>query len=176
MKNIKTIGFLGLIMLITIITISALTNKDKQAEIISTNYKDIRHYGLLEFTNMDLGVIGYFPTQRHWKQIDENIELVPVDSLRYIDSLDINKISDTLFVKVYNQNYAYQCKNIYSVAENSDKKTDTLKIYNIYFDLKMKDIIEDAEKFRTKDFTVNYIIKHDIDNVDKRIIINKNYR
>lgn len=39
----------------------------------------------------------------------------------------------------------------------------------------MKDIIADAQTFRTEDVVVNFIVNQNIDNVDKRIIINKNY-
>jgi hypothetical protein len=49
-------------------------------------------------------------------------------------------------------------------------------IYHIDFNLKVKDIIADAQTFRTKDFVANFIVKQNIDNVDKRIVINKNYR
>ena len=143
---------------------------------ISESYKDISLFGLKEFINMDLGLIGYFPTKKHWRQISSNIKLVPIDSLRYIDSLDINKLADTLYIKVYSQNYAYQSKNTYKIAKNSNKSTDTLMIFNIDIDFKMKDIIPDDRTFRIKDFAVDYIFKQNIDNIDKRIIINKTYR
>ncbi|GAO31020.1 hypothetical protein JCM15548_13352 [Geofilum rubicundum JCM 15548] len=49
-------------------------------------------------------------------------------------------------------------------------------IFNINFNLEMKDIISDSETFRAKDFTTNYIVKYNIDEMDKRIIIDKNFR
>jgi hypothetical protein len=81
MKKSKIIGTIGLCILIVIITISAQSGKIKEKERISKNFKDIRHFGLKEFTNMDLGLIAYFPKKKHWRQISENIKLVPVDSL-----------------------------------------------------------------------------------------------
>jgi len=176
MKKFITIGLAILIVAISVIAISAKSTRNDENEKISKNYKDISQYGLKDFTNMDLRVIGYFPTKKHWEKIDKNIEIVPVDSLRYIDSLDIAQIVDTFFVKVYSQNYAYQSTNVYSIAKNKNKSTDTLMIYHIDFNLKMKDIIADAQTFRTKDFVANFTVKQNIDNVDKRIVINKNYR
>jgi hypothetical protein len=176
MRKFKIFGITIITVAISVIAISAKSTRNDKNEKISKNYKDISQYDLKDFINMDLGVIGYFPTKKHWKKIDKNIETVPVDSLRYIDSLDIAQIVDTLFVKVYSQNYAYQSTNVYSIAKNKNKSTDKLMIYNIDINLKMKDIIADAQTFRTKDFVVNFIVKQNIDTVDKRIIINKNYR
>ena len=85
---------------------------------LGRSYKDISFFGINEFTNMDLGVIGYFPTQKHWNQISKNVKLLPVDSLRYIDSLDVKRVADTLFVKMYTQNYAYQSQNTYKISKN----------------------------------------------------------
>jgi len=39
----------------------------------------------------------------------------------------------------------------------------------------MKDIIVDTRSFRIKNFSVDYIVKQNIPNVDKRIIINKKF-
>ena len=168
-------GLVILTIAISVIAISAKSTRDEKNKKISSSYKNISQYNLKDFTNMDLGIIGYFPTKKHWKQIDKNIETVPVNSLRYIDSLDIAQIQDTLFVKVYSQNYAYQSSNVYSIAKNKNKSTDTLMIYHINFDLKIKDIISEASTFRSKDFVPDFTIKQNIDNIDKRIIINKNY-
>jgi hypothetical protein len=176
MRKFKIFRIAILIVAISVIAISAKTTRNDRNEKISNNYKDISQYSLKDFTNMDLGVLSYFPTKRHWKKIDKNIETVPVDSFRYIDSLDIAQIADTLFVKVYSQNYAYQSTNVYSIAKNKNKSTDTLMIYHIDFNLKMKDIIADAQTFRTEDFVLDFIVNQNIDSVDKRIIINKNYR
>ena len=174
MRKYKIFGIIILIIVISVFAKSEKITRNDKNEKISKNYTDISHYGIKDFTNMDLGVIGCFPTMKHCKKIDKNIETIPVDSLRYIDSLDIIHISDTLFIKVYSQNYAYQSTNMYSIAKN--KSTDTLMIYHIDFNLKMKDIIADAQTFRTKDFEVNFTVKQNTDSVDKRIIINKNYR
>ncbi|WP_062126659.1 hypothetical protein [Geofilum rubicundum] len=171
----KTIGILALLTVITVISIYAKSSNDNK-EKIGKNFKNISHYGQRDFINMDLGVIGYFPSNTDWENIDKKMEIIPLDSLRYIDSLDIKKIADTLYIKVYSQNHVYQSQNVYSIAENSNTSTDTLMIFNINFNLEMKDIISDSETFRAKDFTTNYIVKYNIDEMDKRIIIDKNFR
>lgn len=135
MRKSKIFGIFILLLAISFIAIAAKTTRNDKNEKISKNYKDISQYGLKDFINMDLEVIGYFPTKKHWKKIDKNIETVPVDSFRYIDSLDIVQVEDTLFVKVYSQNYAYQSSNVYSILKNRNKSTDTLMIYHIDFNL-----------------------------------------
>jgi len=89
--------------------------------------------------------------------------------------LDIHKLIDTLYVKIYSQNYVYQSSNTYKIAKNTNKSTDSLLIFNFNVDLRMKDIIVDTRSFRIKNFSVNYIVKQNIPNVDKRIIINKKF-
>ena len=173
MNKLKIYTLIGLFMLVFIVLISAQSVKDN--EKICKSYKDIGDFGLSEFVNMDLGVIGYFPKKEDWLKISENIKSVPLDSVRYIDSLDINNIADTLYVKIYSQNYAYQSSNTYKIAKNTNISTDTLMIFNFDVDFRMKDITAVAESFRIKNFTVDYITKQDINNIDKRIIINKNY-
>lgn len=125
--------------------------------------------------DMDLRLIGYFPKKKQWNQIFEQIRKVSIDSLRYIDSLDVSHLKDTLYVKIYTQNYLYQSKNVYTIAKDAKNLTDSLKIYNVYVDLKMKDFIEDSETFRIKDYTLNYVYKQNIDKIDRRIIFNKIY-
>lgn len=176
MNNSRKIVLTGLIFVINILATSSQDVRLQNNETISEGYKNISYYGLNEFINMDLGLIGYFPTIKHWTRISDSIKRIPIDSLRYIDSLDINNVADTMYVKVYSQNYAYQSRNIYKIAKNGSKSTDTLMIYHFTIDLKMKDIIADAETFRTKNFSIDFITKQNIENIDKRIVINKNYR
>ncbi len=156
MKKLRIIDILGLCIITTVLTISTKSIKADDRESISNRYKDIRHYGTKEFINMDLGIIGYFPTKNHWSKISKSIRIVPIDSLRYIDSLDINKLADTLYVKIYSQNYICHSRNTYKITRNTNKSIDTLMIYNIDVDLKMKAIIADAETFRVNNFTIGY--------------------
>lgn len=175
MRKLKVIGLSGLLIVTTLIAISAKQKNIKKSGH-SHSYKDISHYGVMDFVNMDLGVIGYFPNKKDWRQIEKKIVHVPIDSLRYIDSLDISKIADTLLVKFYSQNYAYQSENVYKIAKNTNKATDTLMVFHFNYNVKMKDSISSAETFRTKDFTMSYDVKQNIEDVDKRIILNKSYR
>jgi hypothetical protein len=173
MKKITILKVVGLLSITFIVLISAQSINDN--EKIGKSYKDISSFGLNQFINMDLGLIGYFPKKEDWSQIDKKIKLVPIDSLRYIDSLDIHKLVDTLYVKIYSQNYAYQSSNTYKIAKNRNKSTDSLMIFNFNVDLRMKDIVVDTRSFRIKNFSVDYVVKQNIPNVDKRIIINKKF-
>jgi hypothetical protein len=167
----KIITAIGLFVATFIVLVSAQSGNEN----ISKGYKDISDYGLNGFVNMDLGLIAYFPKKQDWTRIAEKIKSVPLDSLRYIDSLDIHYLADTMYVKVYSQNYANQSSNTYKIAKNTNKSTDTLMIFNFKVDFKMKDIIADARSFRVKNFTADYITKQNVSNIDKRIIINKKY-
>lgn len=155
-------------------TFIVLTSVQSGNERISKNYKNISYMGLKGFVDMDLRLIAFFPKEQDWIQISKNIESVPIDSLRYIDSLDINYLADTLYVKVYSQNYAYQSSNTYKIAKDTNKSTDDLMILNFKIDYKMKDIIADARSFRVQNFSVDFITKLNVGNIDKRIVINKN--
>lgn len=174
MKRIKLFIVFGLFVITFIVLVSAKSGNEN--EKICKSYKDISSFGVSDFINMDLGIIAYFPTEQDWKQIGNKIKFVPLDSLRYIDSLDIHRLADTLYVKIYSQNYAYQSSNTYKIAMNTNKSTDTLMIFKFEFDFKIKDIIADVRSFRVKNFTVNYITEQNVINIDKRILINKNYR
>ena len=77
---------------------------------------------------------------------------------------------------MYTQNYAYQSQNTYKISKNTDNKTDTLMIFDIQVDLEMKSHVDDAETFRRKDYTVDYVVKQISDKFDKRIVIKKNYQ
>jgi len=176
MKKLKFTALLGLGLIMVFSTISAQSVKKNEAKEVADSYKNISQYGLKQFVNMDLGIISYFPTKKDWRKISKQIELVPVDSLRYIDSLDVSRTSDTISVKIYSQNYAYYSQNSYKIARNTDHSTDTLMIFHMNVDFKIKRDVEDARTFRTGNYTIDYGTKQHIDNVDQRIILTKNFR
>lgn len=175
MKKSIMLSLTGFCLLVAIFTTSAQSNKVNNDVSTRNSYRNISRISLKEFMDMDLRLIGYFPKKKQWNQIFEQIRKVSIDSLRYIDSLDVSHLKDTLYVKIYTQNYLYQSKNVYTIAKDAKNLTDSLKIYNVYVDLKMKDFIEDSETFRIKDYTLNYVYKQNIDKIDRRIIFNKIY-
>lgn len=160
-------------LFIAIQSTCAQTGGDSQ---VGNYYKDISNFNMKDFINMDLGLLAYLPTKKHWNHISKNIKLIPIDSLRYIDSLDIRKQADTLYVKMYTQNYLYRCQNVYEISKNTKRKTDTLMISNILIDFKIKEFIDYADTFRKKDYTVDFVIKQNSDKFNKRIIIHKDFR
>ena len=175
MKKSTSIVLVAFCLFVAMCKTSAQADKVKNYESTRNSYKDISHINLNEFMDMDSRLIGHFPKQEQWNQIFEQIKNIPIDSLRYVDSLDVSQLGDSLYVKVYTQNYAYQSKNVYTIAKDAKNLTDSLKIYNIHIDIAMKDFIHDSETFRTKDYTLNYIYKENIDKIDRRIIFNKIY-
>lgn len=141
------------------------------------HYKNISGFDLRDFINMDQGLMGYLPKKSDFDNALTRLKLVPIDSLRYIDSLDIETNStDTLIVKVYSQNYAYASQNSYKIGKNKNPDSDTLMIYNINVDLKIKPIIENAETFRMKDFRLT-VSEQPLENVrsGQRILFTKDF-
>lgn len=175
MKKSTRKVLVGFCLFVAIFQTSAQANKVESYESTRNSYKNISRINLNEFMDMDFRLIGYFPKKEQWNKIFEQIKNVPIDSLRYVDSLDVSQLGDSMYVKVYTQNYAYQSKNVYTIAKDAKNLTDSLKIYNIHIDIAMKDFIHDSETFRTKDYTLNYVYKQNIDKIDRRIIFNKIY-
>ena len=123
------IVLVGFCLFIITFKTSAQADKVKNYESTSNSYKNISRIGLNEFMDMDFSLIGYFPKKEQCNQISEQIRNIPIDSLRYVDSLDVSQLGDSLYMKVYTQNYLYQSKHVYTIAKDVKNLTDTLKIY-----------------------------------------------
>ncbi len=136
---------------------------------------DLRANGPKDILQNDMDLLGYFPTRKDWKKISKQISAVPAEALRYVDSMDIRKRSDTLLVQIYSQNFAYTSGNIYKLTRAADRTSDTLKIYNVKFDMRMKSNIDNIETFRTGDLTVVPHIKQ-LPGKTKRIVFDKSFR
>jgi hypothetical protein len=165
-----------LLLFVTFSHVGLSQSQGAAKKALATSYKDISHFGLAEFVQMDFDMIGHFSTQEDWNNISESIKAVPVDLLRYIDSLDVVKLADSLFVKIYTQNYAYQSQNTYTIISNPKGTTDSLTMVYMQVELKMKDDVDDLETFRRKNYRVDYILKQNSGEADKRMVINKIYQ
>lgn len=161
------------ILATTVVVLVAATHETNNR--VCTKYTDISAYGVNQFIAMDLELIANFPTRDDWTNIEERITTVAPDSLRYIDSLDISTIADTLYVKIYSQNYAYRSSNTYTIAKNKNQSTDTLMIFNMDVDFKIKENVDDARDFRINNYTIEYIPRQKKSNTDKRIIFHKKF-
>jgi hypothetical protein len=140
-----------------------------------SNYRDISNYGLKDFIAMDNEILKAFKTKDKFKNAIKSIRSIPNESFRYIDSIDIRRIQDSMIIKVYSQNYLYRSQNSYRIGANRDESNDTLMIYNIGIDFKIKSYIDDAEGFRNYEYNLAFTDKtlNDKSNT-QRIIINKN--
>ena len=72
MKKNTILKVVGLLSITFIGLISAQSINDN--EKIGKSYKDISSFGLNQFVNMDLGLIGYFPKKEDWRLINEKIK------------------------------------------------------------------------------------------------------
>lgn len=125
--------------------------------------------------DIDLKIIQFFPTFSDYKNIDVRLKSVPKEYIRYIDSLDYFLLKkDTLVVKLYSQDYAYQSKNSYKLAITQTDKKNNLTLFNLYYDIKIKPKIEDFEIFEKHQFDFTIIKKHILGKRKiERIIISK---
>jgi hypothetical protein len=162
-----------------IINSSINTSKDIFSfmnNVSNHNYKENNSMGLKDFVNLDLKLIGGFPTQEDWQKLSDKYKSIPQEKIRYIDSLDYYYKNDTLNVKVYTQNYLYQSKNTYYIVKNKKRTTDTLTICNFHINLKMKKKIADALNYRSTKFYSQYHIEKEIKKGINRIKFHKNFK
>ncbi len=172
MKKNKLAIVLGMLVTTVVLLVAATPETNNR---VCTKYTDISSFGVNQFIAMDLELIANFPKRDDWRNIEKRITTVAPDSLRYIDSLDISTIADTLYVKIYSQNYAYRSSNTYTIAKNKNQSTDTLMIFNMGVDFKMKENVDDARDFRINNYTLEYLPKQKLSDADKRIVFHKTF-
>jgi hypothetical protein len=168
-------------ILLTIISISLHAQPNEHSPMDSLLKKfgqEKLNTGLPNLMDVDSRIIHSMPTIPDYKNINARINELPNDYIRLLDSVDYFMIGkDTLIVKVYTQNYAYQSRNSYKLGVKKQSNNDSLRLYNIFYDMKMKAIIEDYPNFMNRQFEYKIFVK-EIDDIKttKRIIITKNYR
>lgn len=134
---------------------------------------------LSNLMDIDLKIISSMPTRSDYKRIAEIISGLPRNTLGFIDSIDyfFLKKGDTLFVKIYTQDYAYQSRNCYGLGLEKYIKNDTLVLQKVYYDMKMKSIIEEYQAFNNRNFDYRIIEKRvrNTNGNTNRILISKTY-
>jgi len=161
----------GLMIVMVIYAMGTVASNDR----VCTHYTDISSFGVNQFIAMDVELMANFPMRDDWENIEDRIKTVAPDSLRYIDSLDITYLADTVFVKMYSQNYAYRSSNTYQLTKNNHPSTDTLMIFKMDVDFRMKEFVDEAGSFRISNYSVEYRLKQNLPDIDKRIIFHKNF-
>jgi hypothetical protein len=134
---------------------------------IDTTFKESLNFGLNGFMYLDRVILASMPTLKHYRKIKAVLKDLPKDHVRFIDSIDYYiSPSDTVNLKVYSQNYAYQSSNSYSLWNNKESLDGLLVLNkNINVNLQMKTVIEDVESYRNAHF--------DIDVTERKLNINK---
>jgi len=169
---------IGLVMLIISISLNAQDINTPMKTLIKMS-KGRGSNDLSNLMDIDLKLICSMPTKSDYKKLSEIITGLPRNDLRLIDSIDYSNIKkrDTLFVTIYSQNYAYQSRNCYRLGLEKNVKNDTLLLYNVYYNMKEKSIIEDYPVFNNRKFDYRIIEKKVKNNKGKtiRIILAKTY-
>jgi len=167
-------------ILLTMISISlnAQTNFHSPTDSLLKKFgQEKPNTGLSDLMDVDSRIIHSMPTIHDYKKINARINELSNNYIRLLDSVDYYMIGkDTLIVKVYSQNYAYQSRNSYKLGISKQSNNDSLMLYNTFYEMKMKSIIEDYPNFMNRQFEYNIIVKENVDvKKTKRVIITKNY-
>ncbi len=124
-----------------------------QAQLKLEDLSDKKDLGLLQ--RLDLNIISLVPTVDEYKNFKETIKNLPLEYIKYVDSVDYSKFNkEQCYIQIYSQDRVYRSKNSYEIKKNQDN--DSLLVTNIQLDMKMKDYIIDFEKYN--DLKVEYDI------------------
>ena len=115
-----------------------------QAQLKLEDLSDENDIGLLQ--RIDLNIVSLVPTVDEYKNFKEIIKNLPLDYIKYVDSVDYSKFNKELSViQIYSQNRVYRSKNSYEIKKNQNN--DSLLVSHIQLDMKMKDYIIDYEEY-----------------------------
>ena len=174
MRKTKPLGIVSLSALL-ILLFAAFTKQSRTEPINKTDNNLILDISD-DLFKTDMQFLTHLPTASHWSNIEQSVKRVPINYLRNLDSIDIHQQKDTLFVKIYSQNHANTSKCTYKLTLNSTEQTDSLYLKNFYIDYRLKEYIDHKTSFRAGDFTVDYRIKRNLKDLDKRIIFDKDFK
>jgi hypothetical protein len=159
------------------ISINAQTNIHSPMDSLLNKFGQKKlNTGLPDLMDVDLRIIHSMPSIHDYKSINARIKELSNDYIRLLDSVDYFRIGDdSLVVKIYSQNYAYQSRNSYKLGITNNN--DSLKLYYIFYDMKMKSIIDEYPVFMSRQFVFSIEDKEmGDDRKVHRMIIKKNYR
>jgi hypothetical protein len=166
-----------LLAMIFSINLKAQDTKTPLSKLIDQS-RESKSNELSNLQGIDLKVISSIPTKRDYKMLFEKITSLSRDEIRCIDSIDYShsKNNDSIIIKIYSQDYAYRSNNCYKLGLNNKIQNDSLSVYNVCYDMKMKSIIEDYSLFKEREFKYRIIKKRvgDNHNID-RIVLLKAY-
>ena len=142
-----------------------------QAQLKLEDLSDKKDLGLLQ--RLDLNIVSLVPTVDEYKDFNEKIKNLPLEYIKYVDSVDYSKFNKELsFIQIYSQDRVYRSKNSYEIKKNQNN--DSLLVTNIQLDMKMKDYIIDFEKYNNLEVEYDIIVKKvKTDTKINRIIFSK---
>jgi hypothetical protein len=168
---------IGLVALIISISLNAQDINTPMKKLIEKT-QGSENNSLSSLMDVDLKIICSMPAKNDYKKISQIITGLSNNYIKSIDSIDYSYIKkrDTLVVKIYSQDYAYQSCNCYKLGLDKNIGNDTLVLYRVYYDMKMKSIIEDYFGFNNRKFDFKITEKKVNDNGKiNRILISKTY-
>ena len=129
-----------------------------QAQLKLEDLSGKKDIGLLQ--RLDLNIISLVPTEDEYKNFNENIKNLPLEYVKYIDSIDYTNFNKKhSIIQIYSQDRVYRSENLYEIKKNKDN--DSLLVTNIQLEMKMKDYIIDYEKY------MNLKVEYDI--IEKKV-------
>lgn len=147
MKKLNNYLIFALLALGSIFIFTSTQDKTENSKF-GTHYVNINQAKFNYFLKSDFRLLDNFPTKSHYINIAKTLDVIPADSLRYTDSIYIKTTKDTINITIYNENYAYCSQNTYKIHEEAD----SMHLVDFNLNYFMKQDVDDAETFRTKDF------------------------
>lgn len=135
-----------------------------QAQEKLETLSDKGNTGLLR--RADLNIVSLVPTVEEYKDFKKKIKNLPLEYIKYVDSIDFTDFDKNLSViQIYSQNRTSRSQNAYELKKNI--KNNSLKLMFINLDMELKDHIIDLEQYN--DLKVEYEIIEKIVKTDTKI-------
>lgn len=139
-----------------------------QAQLKLEDLSDKKDLGLLQ--RLELNILSIVPTVDEYKNFNENIKNLPLEYIKYVDSIDYSKFNKKhSFIQIYSQDRVYRSKNSYEIKKN--QYNDSLLVTHIQLDMKMKDYIVDFEEYLNQKIEYEIIEKEVKDDIKVNRII-----
>lgn len=151
--------FILLLLSLATITLQAKNTPVKLlSKLLKDNSNDISFTDITNLSRIDLEILHLMPVLSDYDKIETKLTKLNTNQLKVLDSIDFStKEHGKYTVKIYLQNYAYQSANSYDLIIDKKSKKDELILTYLYYDMKIKPIIDDFEVFRDK--KISYTIE-----------------
>ena len=142
----------------------SLSAQNSSTKLLNTLVKSVGgqtiNTEILSLTDVDLSLLKSLPNISDYNNLSVKLNKLPKEYIRCLESIDYHMIAkDTLFVRIYSQDYAYQSRNGYKIGINLKAPKAPMKLCFIYYDMKMKSDIADYLLYMNRQFEYSIFTK-----------------